>query len=144
MGFFIWTKSNVSFSRYRDFCVFVKCKDFKICYVIISIATSWKLHLYLFLLNPKSYQMKLDQILVCSMAHISNMFLAQCWRLETSFRLSYDFIKMAIERNLAFFNSWHFFNCPLFTLKKNETLESWNSWLLSDLSRWLNWNWPGT
>ena len=30
------------------------------------------------------------------MAKISDMFLAQYWRLETSSRLFYDFIKMAI------------------------------------------------
>ena len=38
MNFFIWRKNNVSFSRYRDFCVFVKSADLKICDVIISIA----------------------------------------------------------------------------------------------------------
>ena len=38
MNFFIWRKSNVSFSRYQDFCVFVKPADFKICDEIISIA----------------------------------------------------------------------------------------------------------
>ena len=55
MNFFILRK-NVSFSRYLDFCVFVKSTDFKIGHVIISIGTKWKLHLYLFLLNPKSYK----------------------------------------------------------------------------------------
>ena len=38
MNFFISRKNNVSFSRYRDFCVFVKSADFKICDVIIDIA----------------------------------------------------------------------------------------------------------
>ena len=38
MNFFIWRKNNVLFSRYRDFCVFVKPADFKIYDVIISIA----------------------------------------------------------------------------------------------------------
>ena len=37
-------------------CVFVKSTDFKICDVIISIATPWKLHLCLLLLNLKSYK----------------------------------------------------------------------------------------
>ena len=90
--------------------------------------------------------MKLDQILVCPMRNISNMFLAQCWRLETSFRSFYDFIKMAIDQNLAIFNSWHlpFLIVPYSHFQKNETLESWNSWLLSNLSRLLNWKGPGT
>ena len=38
MNFFIWRKNNVSFLRYRDFCVFVKFANFKICDIIISIA----------------------------------------------------------------------------------------------------------
>ena len=36
--------------------------------------------------------MKFGQILVCCMTNISNMFLDECWRLETSSRLFYDFI----------------------------------------------------
>ena len=36
INFLIWRK-NVSISRYRDFCVFVKLEGFKICDVIISI-----------------------------------------------------------------------------------------------------------
>ena len=47
---------NVSFLRYLDFCVFVKSTDFKICDVIIGIATQCKLHLCLFLLYCKYYQ----------------------------------------------------------------------------------------
>ena len=39
MNFFVWSKNNVSLSKYLDFCVFVKSTDFKICDVIISIAT---------------------------------------------------------------------------------------------------------
>ena len=38
MNFFILRKNNVSFSRYRDFCAFVKPPDFNICDIIISIA----------------------------------------------------------------------------------------------------------
>ena len=30
MIFFIWRKNGVSFSRYLDFCIFVKSTDFKI------------------------------------------------------------------------------------------------------------------
>ena len=54
------------------------------------------------------------------------MFLAQCWRLETSFRPFYDFIKMVTVQNLAIFNSWHlpFLIVPYSHFQKNETLES--------------------
>ena len=48
MNFFIWRKNNILFSRYLDFCVFVKSADFDFCDVIISIAA--------FHLNPKYYQ----------------------------------------------------------------------------------------
>ena len=37
INFFIWRK-NVSFSRYQDFCVFMKSTDTKTCDVIINIA----------------------------------------------------------------------------------------------------------
>ena len=49
---------------------------------------------YAYFLN--SINMKLGQILVRCMANISNLFLAQCWRLENSSRPFYEFIKMAI------------------------------------------------
>ena len=39
VNFFIWSKNNVSFTRYLNFCVFVKSTHFKICDVIINIAT---------------------------------------------------------------------------------------------------------
>ena len=45
--------------RYLDFCVFVKSTDFKICDVITGIAGQWKLHLCLFPLNPRSYQIEI-------------------------------------------------------------------------------------
>ena len=35
---------------------FVKSSYFKICDVIMGIATEWELHLCLFFLNPKYYQ----------------------------------------------------------------------------------------
>ena len=41
-------------------------------------------------------KMKFAQVLVCCMKNISNMFLAEWWRLETSSRLFYDFIEMII------------------------------------------------
>ena len=41
----------------------------------------------LFFLNPKYYQkMQFGQILVYLTTNIVTMFLAQCWRLKTSFR----------------------------------------------------------
>ena len=146
MNFFIWRKNTVSFSRYLDFSVFVKCTDFKICDVIKSIATKWKLHLCLFLLNPKTYQMKLGKILVCSLTNIFNMFLAQYWRLKTSSRTFYYFIKIIIGQDLAIFNGWHlpFLIVPYSPFQKIETLEFWHNWLLSNLSRFLNLKEPET
>ena len=41
------------------------------------------------------------------MTDISNMFLPECWRLETSCRPFYDFIKMTMQEDLAIFNGWH-------------------------------------
>ena len=53
---FLFEQKNVSFSRHLDFYAFLKSSEFKICDVTIGIATKWKLHLFLFLLNPKYYQ----------------------------------------------------------------------------------------
>ena len=67
--------------------------------------------------------MKFGQILVCYMTNISNKFLAECWRLETSSRLFYDFIKMTMYQDLASFNGWYlpFLIVPHSPFPKNET-----------------------
>ena len=85
-------------------------------------------------------KMKFGQILMCCMTSISKMFLAQCWRLETSSRPFYDFINTEILRNLVIFNWWHlqFLIVPS-PFQNSKTLESWLNWLLSILSRLLNW-----
>ena len=56
---------------------------------------------------------------LCCMTNISNMFLTQCWKLETRSRTFY-FIKMAILWDLVIFNSWHvpFSNLPHSSLQK--------------------------
>ena len=55
---------------------------------------------FFWILSP--IKMKFGQILVCCMTNISNMFLAECWRLETSSRLFYYFIKKGQ------YNMYHF------------------------------------
>ena len=69
--------------------------------------------------------MKFGQILMCCMTNISNMFLAQFWRLESSSRPFYDFIKMVILRDLAIFNSWYLpiLNVPVHLFEK---MKHWN------------------
>ena len=63
-------------------------------------------HVYIFwILSP--IRMKFGQIAVCWMTSIFNMFLVECWRQETSTKLFYDFIKMAIQQDMAIFNGWH-------------------------------------
>ena len=46
-----------------------------------------------FFLIPSPIKMKFGQILMRCMTNISNMSLGECWRLETSSRFFYDFIK---------------------------------------------------
>ena len=100
---------------------------------------------FFWILSP--IKIKFGQILVCSMTNISNMLLVECWRLETSPRLFYDFIKMAIQKDLAVFNDWHIpFLIVIYSpFQKNETLESWHIWFLSNWgrSRLLNYKGPG-
>ena len=140
MIFFIWRKNIVSFLRYLDFCVFVKSTYFKICDIITEIATSWSYTYAHFFWILSTIKMKFGQKLVCCMTNISNMFLAEWWRLETSSRPFYDFIKMTIQQDLAIFNGWHIpFLIVLYSpFQKNETLESWHIWLLSNWGRLLN------
>ena len=59
------------------------------------------------------------------MTNIFNMFLAQCWKLETSSRPFYDFIKMTISQDQAIVNSGHlsFLTVPYSPSQKSETLE---------------------
>ena len=68
--------------------------------------------------------MKFGQILVRCMKNITDIFLAECWILETSSRLFYDFIKMAIQQDLVIFNGCHIlFSIVLYSpFQKNETL----------------------
>ena len=131
MNFFIWRK-NALFWRYQDFCVFFKTHRF--------VTSSWAL------LHNASYtyadlfwilsriKMKLGQILLYCMTSISNIFLAECWRLETSSRIFCDFIKITIQQDLTIFNGWHipFFINLYSTFQKNGTLESWPISLLSN------------
>ena len=82
--------------------------------------------------------MKFGQILACYMTNISNMFLAHCWRLETSSRPFYDFIKMKIKRDLVICNSQHLLFLIVTFSKK---IKLWNlgiSW--QSLHLLCNWN----
>ena len=85
-------------------------------------------------------KVKFGQILVRCMTNMSKMFLAECWRLETSSRLFYDFIKMTKKQDLTNFNGWcvPFLTVLYSHFRKNETLESWHIWLLNNWSRLLN------
>ena len=94
--FLIWRKNNISFSRNLDFCAFVKSTDLKICDVIIGIPSSGISTYAYFFWILSTLKKKFGQILLCCKTKISNTFLAQDWRLETSSRLFYDFFKMTI------------------------------------------------
>ena len=50
--------------------------------------------------------MEFSQILMYLITNISNMFLAQSWRLETSSRPFHDFNEMTIYQDLLIFSSW--------------------------------------
>ena len=140
MNLFIWRKINVSFPRYQDFCIFMKPR-------VSKLVTSSKVLLHnasytsaYFFWTLRSIKMKFGQILVCCVTDISNMFLAEWWRLKTSSRLYYDFIKMTIQQDLVIFNGCHIlFSIVLYSpFQKNETLGSWHIWLLSNRGRLLN------
>ena len=89
--------------------------------------------------------MKSGQILVYLLTNISNVFLVQCWRLETSSRPFYDFNEITLQRYLSIFSSWYlpFLILSYSPFQKNETLETWHKRLLSNWNRLLNWKGPG-
>ena len=129
--FSIWTKNSVSFSRYLSFCIFV-------CVIISSCIYHKKLHLCYFFWILSTIKMKFCQILVCCVANISNVFLAECWRLETSCRLFHDFIKMTIQENLTIFGGWHlpFLNGPDSLFFKKKKRKHWNLDIIWLFSNW--------
>ena len=146
MNFFIWKKNFVLFSRYVDFSVLWNPQ-------ILKSVTSSQALLYngnytyaYFFWIPSTVKIKFGQIQVCCMTNTLIMFLAYCWRLETSCRPFYGFIKMTIQQDLIIFNSWHlpFLIVAYSLFQKNETLDSWHYWLLSNWSRLLNCKGPGT
>ena len=144
--FFIWRESDVSFSRYLDFCAFMKSTNFKICDVIIDIAPWWKLHLRLFLLNPTYYQNQNSVKYYCA---VWQTFLTCFWFNAGDWKLVPGpfmiLLKWQYSEICPFLViTFTFFKCPLFTFSKIETLEPWHHWLLSDWIRLLNWKGTGT
>ena len=113
------------------------------CYIMEAIPSNN--YFFRMLCNTK---VKFRQILMRCMRNImrNNLFLAQCWRLETNSRLFYFYLKMTIKQDVIIFNCWHlpFFIVPDSPFQKDDTLESWHNLLLSNWSRFLNWKEPGT
>ena len=89
-------------------------------------------------LNPKNYQKEFGQILVYLTANVSNMFLAQCWRLEISSRPFYDFNEMTVQRDLSIFSNWYspFLILPYSPFKKKKK-ERKKYWKVNVISYWV-------
>ena len=101
MNFFIQRENNVSFSWYLDFHIFHESRNFKICQVIININPYTFDY---FFRVPVSIKINIGHILVKFMTNISNLFLPQLWRLETSSRPFYNFDKIAVQCDLLIFD----------------------------------------
>ena len=90
-------------SRFLCFCETCRLQNFWRHHKSCCIMQVTLIYAYFFwILSP--IKMKFGQMLVCCMTSISNMFLAgnwklenECWRLETSSRLFYDFIKIPTQ-----------------------------------------------
>ena len=130
MNFFIWRKMFCSW----DIKILVFLWNSQISKALTSsLALLRNGHLCLFLLNSKHYKKETwSNTSVLYNKHFEHV-LAQ-WRLETSSRLFCDFIKLTIQQNLAIFNSWYLsiLILPYLLFQKNETLEYWHNWLLSN------------
>ena len=127
MTFFIWRK-NVLFFRYLDFYVLWNPQISK------ALTSSWALlhngsytYAYLFWILS-TIKIKFNQLPVYCMTNISNMFLAECWKLETSPRSFDNFARSGHFYKLTFTNVILLYS----PFQKNEKLESWCNWLLSN------------
>ena len=78
------------------------------------------------------------------MTNLSNMFLVQCWRLETSSRSFYSLNEMTVWQDLSIFSIWYYPVLIFFYLnfQKIKTLETWNNCLLSNWNKLLHWTGP--
>ena len=57
------------------------------------------------------------------------MILAGCWRLETSFKLFYDFIKMKIQQDQVILNSWHIPFLIVLSSHFQKKMKHWNFYI---------------
>ena len=92
MIFFIWKKEK---------CFVLEISRFLcLCETQIMLHNASYTFAYFFSI-VRTIKMKFGQLLVVCMTNIFSMFLVECWSLETSSRVFYDFIKMTIQQDLA-------------------------------------------
>ena len=123
-------------SRFRDIEIFVLLWNLQVSKFVTSSQELLHHASYTCAYSFKSLspmKIKSDQILVCCMTNISNMFLAECWRLETNSRLFYDFIKITVQQDPTIFNDW---NVP-FWIVLYSPLQKMKNWNLGIFGYWL-------
>ena len=86
-----------------------------------------------------SINMKFGRKLVYLMANAFHMFLAQCWRLETSSRPIYDFNEMTIKQDFSVFSSWclPFFHLFLHIFPPYSPFQKMKYWRLEIIRYWV-------
>ena len=89
----------MSFSKCLDFCVFVKFTNFKNLTSSKTLIRNGSYTYAYFFWIPSTIKLKSGEILVYLIGNISNMFLAACWRLETSSKPFYHFNFKGQERS---------------------------------------------
>ena len=96
----LWCVINEYFYLKRKWCFDLKISRFFWFCVIHRSQNLWRHHRHCFTmevtLTLTNIKLKFGQILVCCMTNISSMLLVQSWRLETSSRAFYEFIKTKI------------------------------------------------
>ena len=120
-------------SRFLCFCEIHRFQNLwrhlRHCYIMEVTLNAY----FLWILS--TIKMKLGQILLCCMRNISNMFLAQCWRPETSFRPCIMLLKWQCREIWSFLIVYiYHFKCPLFTFSKK--MKRWN---LNLIIYWVIW-----
>ena len=89
--------------RFLGFCEIYKLK---ICDVILDVTTYEKLHLWLFLVNPREYQIKIWSNVNAAYKEYLQPVLSSILKTETSCSPFYDFTKIEISWDLLIFSDW--------------------------------------
>ena len=121
----------------------MKSTNFKICDVIIDITAYEKIHFWLFLLNPREYQIDIWSNIHAAYGGYSLLALGSTLKKKASSRLFHDFNKMTISWDLLIFSSYLLYLggwFHTFKIVKNQKMIILGYWIPREESTTFPWN----